>query len=68
MKLEKAFWEMIYNIVQVLALYEFLKLFFRMFTNIKNYVPVRPMFDDEDEEKQWGYGYRDDMMTQVKQD
>ena len=24
------------------------------------------MFDDEDEEEQWGYGYRDDMIAQFK--
>ena len=38
-----------------------------MCTNINNYVPLRRWFDDEDEEKQWGYGYRDDMMAQFKQ-
>ena len=67
MKLEKAFWEMIYNSV-VLALYDFLKLNFRMFTNKNNYVPLRRWFDDPDEEEQWGYGYRDNMMAQFKQD
>ena len=40
-KLEKAFWEMFYNSVHVLALYDFLKLYFRMCTNINNYVPFR---------------------------
>ena len=38
-----------------------------MCTNINNYVPVRRWFDD-DEEKQWEYGYRDDMIAQFKQD
>ena len=36
---------------------------------IKNYyVPVRPWFDNENEEEQWGCGYRDDMITQYKQE
>ena len=39
-----------------------------MCTNINNYVPVRLWFDDPDEEEQWGYGYRDDMIAQFKQD
>ena len=30
-------------------------------------VPVRLWFDDPDEEEHWGYGYRDDMITQFKQ-
>ena len=68
MKLEKALWEMISNSVEVLALYDFLKFYFRVCTNINNYVPVRRWFDDEDEEEQWGYGCRDDMMPQFEQD
>ena len=36
--------------------------------NINNYVPVRPGFDDENEEEQWGCGLRDDMIAQSKQD
>ena len=39
-----------------------------MCTNKDNYVPVRRWFDDPDEEEQWGYGYRDDMIAQFKQD
>ena len=39
-----------------------------MCTNINKYVPVRLWFDDPDEEEQWGYGYRDDMLAQFKQD
>ena len=39
-----------------------------MCTKIHNCVPVRPWFDDPDEEEQWGCGYRDDMITQYKQD
>ena len=33
-----------------------------MCTNITSYIPVRRWFD-EDEEEQWGYGYRDDTMA-----
>ena len=47
---------MIYNSVDVLALYDILKLFFRMYTIINNSFPIRRWLDDEDEEKQWGYG------------
>ena len=39
-----------------------------MCTNINNYVPLRPWFDDPDEKEQWGRGYRDDMIAQFKQD
>ena len=39
-----------------------------MCTNLKNYVPVRPWFGDENEDEQWGCGYRDDMIAQFKQD
>ena len=66
--LEEAFWEMIFNSVDVLALYDFLKTYFRVCSNINNYVPVRRWFDDDDEEEQWGYGYRDDIMAQFEQD
>ena len=68
MKPRKAFWEMNYNSVEVLVLYDFLKLYFGMCTNINNYVPVRRWFDDPDEEEQWGYGYRGDIIAQFKQD
>ena len=68
-KLEKAFWEVILTSNDNdLALFEFLKLYFRMCTNTTNHVPIRLWFDDPDEEKQWGYGYRDDMIAQFKQD
>ena len=68
-KLEKAFWEVILTSNDNdLALFDFLKLYFRMCTNINTYVPVRLWFDDPDEEEQWGYGYRDDMVAQFKQD
>ena len=68
-KLEKAFWEVILTSNENdLALYDFLNLYFRMCTNINNYVPVRLWDDGLDEEEQWGYGYRDDMVAQFKQD
>ena len=54
MKLEKAFWEMIIVTNEYVEVYDFLKTFFRMCTNKSNYVPVRPWFDDPDEEEQWG--------------
>ena len=51
-----------------LALFDFLKLYFRMCTNINNHVPTRPWFGDPDEEEQWGYRKRDDMIAQFEQD
>ena len=69
MRLERAFWEMIYmSNDKDLALFDFLKFYFRMCTNITDHVPIRPWFDDPDEEEQWGYGYRDDMIAQFEQD
>ena len=56
MKLEKAFWEMIFVTDECIEVYDFLKLYFRMCTNLKNYVPVRPWFGDENEDKQWRCG------------
>ena len=58
---------MIFGSEDVLPVYDFLKTYFRMCTNLNNYVPVRPLFDDEDEEEQWGYGFRDFMIAQYKQ-
>ena len=54
----------------VLALFQFLKLYFRICTNITNYVLIRywDYYDDGNEEEQWGYGYKDDMIAQFKQD
>ena len=67
--LERAFWEMVYmSNDNDLALFDFLKLYFRMCTNINNYFPDRLWFDDPDEEEQWGYGYKDDMIAQFEQD
>ena len=45
----------------------FLKLCFRLCTDLNDYVPVRPWLDDPNEEEQWGYGYRDDMLAQFEQ-
>ena len=53
--------------MNVLKCMTFLRTYFRKCTNIKNHVPVRPWFDDPDEEEQWGCGYRDDMIAQFKQ-
>ena len=68
---EKAFWEVILTSNDNdLPLFEFLKLYFRMCTNITNYVPIRywDYFDDGNEEEQWGFVYKDDMIAQFKQD
>ena len=53
-----------------LALFDFLKLCFRMCTKITDHVPIRywDYYDDGNEEEQWGYGYKDDMTAQFKQD
>ena len=68
-KLERAFWEMIYmSNDNDLAVFDFLKLYFRMCTNITDHVPIRYWDDDPDEEEQWGYGYKDDMIAQFEQD
>ena len=70
-KLEKAFWEVILTSNDNdLALFEFLKLYFRMCTNITDHVPIRywDYYDDGNEEEQWRYGYKDDMIAQFKQD
>ena len=68
MKLEKAFWEMIFVTEYCIEMYVFLKTYFRMCLITNNYVPVRLWLDDPDEEGQWGCGYRDDMVAQFKQD
>ena len=69
-KLEKVFWEVIFTSNDNdLALFEFLKLYFRMCTNITNHVPIRywDYYDDGYEEEQWGYGYKDDTIAEFKQ-
>ena len=69
-KLEKAFCEVILTSNDNdLALFEFSKLYFRMCTNITNHVAIRywDYYDDGNLEEQWGYGYKDDMIAQFKQ-
>ena len=41
-----------------------------MCTNITDHVPIRywDYYSDGKEEEQWGYGYKDDMIAQFKQD
>ena len=51
-----------------LTVFDFLKLYFRMCTNITDHVPIRYWDDDPDEGEQWGYGYKDDMIAQFEQD
>ena len=72
-KLEKAFWQVFLTSSDNdndLVLFDFLKLFFRMCTNITDHVPIRywDYYNDGNEEEQWGYGYKDDMIAQFKQD
>ena len=40
MELEKVFWEIIFVTDECVEMYEFLKTYFRMCTNINNYVPA----------------------------
>ena len=68
MILEKAFWEMIFKTKDCIEVYKFLKTYFRTCFVINNYGPVRPWFDDPDEEEQWGCEYRDDMISQLERD
>ena len=48
MILEQAFWEMIFGSVDVLPVYGFLKTYFLMVTNMKDYVTLDPDDDDAD--------------------
>ena len=68
MKPEKVFWELIFVTDECIEVYDFAKTYFRMCTNINNHVPVRPWFDDPDEEKHWVCGYRNDMIAQFEHD
>ena len=68
MKLENAFWGMIFISVDFLPLFDFLKTYFRICTNKNNYIPNRQWLDDKNEEDHWGYAYRDDMIALFKQD
>ena len=70
-KLEKAFWEVILTSNDNdLPLFEFLKINFRLCTNITDHVRIRywDYYEDGYEEEQWGYRYRDNMFAQFKQD
>ena len=67
-KLEKDAWEIIFTTKDCIEGYEFLKSSSKMCTKINNYVPIRPWSGDENEEEQWGYVYRDDMIAQFKED
>ena len=53
---------------EYVEVYDFSKLNFRLCTNINKNVPIRPFFDDPDEEKHWGCGYRYDVIARFKQD
>ena len=66
MKLEKVFSKKIFGTKGCVEVYDFSKTYFRMCTDINNYVPVRPSSDDPDYERQWGCGYRDDTIAQFK--
>ena len=72
-RLEKAFWQVILTSSDNdndLVLFDFLKIYFRMCTNITDHVPLRywDYYNDGNEEEQWGYGYIDDMIAQFQQD
>ena len=58
---------MIFVTNEYVETYNLKKFFFRMCTSINDHVPIRPWFDDPDEEEQRGCGYRDDMIAQFKQ-
>ena len=50
MKLEKKIWEMNFVTDECVEVYDFSKLYFRLCTNIKKNVTIRPWFDDPVEE------------------
>ena len=62
--LEKAFWEMIFGSVDVLPVYGFLQTSFRKGITLNDSV----IFDDEDYDADFGQNYRDNMISQFKQD
>ena len=41
---------MIFVTNECVEVYDFLKFYFRMRTKINNHIPIRPWFDDPDEE------------------
>ena len=62
--LEISFWEMIFGSEDVLPLYGFLKTNFMMVTKLKDSLTL----DDNDDDADFRYSYRDTMITQFKQD
>ena len=60
--IEKAFWEIIFGCENSLAVYGFLKTYFKLVTNLKDYVK------DDDDDDDFRYHYRDNMIAQFKQD
>ena len=62
-RLEKAFWETIFRSEFELAVYEFLKTYFRVVTNLNDYVT-----DDDDYDIGFRFHYIDKMILQFKQD
>ena len=62
--LEKAFWQMIFGSEDDLPVHGFLKTYFLMVTDMKDYVTL----DDKDYDADFSYNYRDNMIAQFKQD
>ena len=62
--LEIAFSEMIFGSADVLPVSVFLKTYFLMVMNLNDYVKD----DDDDDEDDFGYSYRDTMITQIERD
>ena len=62
--LEKAFWEIIFGSVDDAPVYGFLKTYIMMVTNLKDYLTL----DDNDDDADFRYNYRDTMIAQFKQD
>ena len=60
--LEKAFWEIIFGSVDALAVYGLLKTYFKMVTSSNGFVK-----DDDDDEHEFGYLHRDNMIPRFKQ-
>ena len=60
-KLEKSLWEMICGSENALAVSGFLKTYFKIVTNLNDYVKAK---DDDDVD--FEYDYRDNMIAQFK--
>ena len=63
--LEQAFSEMSFGSEDVLPVFGFLKTYFKMVTNLTDY--VKDNDDDDDVKDDFGYYYRDIMIAQLKQ-